>query len=162
VAIEARKSSYDEAVESISQTTGGYILKRQSLNLAQDVAQDFDDFHLQNRYLTREKTDNLLVLTFDGKGIVMRPEGLRKCTKKAVLKSKKLNSRLSAEEKKIENAWYKWPLYTLHYLIFERLKLLRRVKLKKVMFITSTSQSAISGCGPVLKIRQRKLLKPVF
>jgi hypothetical protein len=62
VAIEARKSSYDEAVESISQTTGGYIPKRQSLKLAQDVAQDFDDFYLQNRYLTREKTDNLLVL----------------------------------------------------------------------------------------------------
>jgi hypothetical protein len=100
VAIEARKSSYDEAVESISQTTGGYIPKRQSLKLAQDVAQDFDDFYLQNRYLTREKTDNLLVLTFDGKGIVMRPEGLRECTKKAALKSKKLNSRWSAGEKK--------------------------------------------------------------
>jgi hypothetical protein len=42
----------------------------------------------------------LLVLTFDGKGIVMRPEGLRECTKKAALKSKKLNSRLSAGEKK--------------------------------------------------------------
>ncbi|MFQ3171732.1 MAG: hypothetical protein ACI9DG_001769 [Oleispira sp.] len=66
VTIEARKSSYDEAVESISQTTGGYIPKRQSLKLAQDVAQDFDDFYLQNRYLTREKIDNLLVLTFDG------------------------------------------------------------------------------------------------
>jgi hypothetical protein len=50
--------------------------------------------------LNTEQTDNLLVLTFDGKGIVMRPEGLRECTKKAALKSKKLNSRLSAGEKK--------------------------------------------------------------
>jgi len=100
VAIEARKSSYDEAIESINQTTGGYIQKRQSLKLAQDVAQDFDAFYLQNRYLSAEHTDNLLVLTFDGKGIVMRPEGLRECTKKAALKSKKLNSRLSAGEKK--------------------------------------------------------------
>jgi hypothetical protein len=41
-----------------------------------------------------------LVLTFDGKGIVIRPEGLRECTKKAALNSKKLNSRLSAGEKK--------------------------------------------------------------
>ncbi len=122
VAIEARKSSYDEAVESISQTTGGYIPKRQSLKVAQDVAQDFDDFYRQNRYLTREKTDNLLVLTFDGKGIVMRPESLRECTKKAALKSKKLNSRLRAGEKKIENAWHKWLLSTRCYLIFERLK----------------------------------------
>ena len=100
VAIEARKSSYDEAVESINQTTGGYIQKRQSLQLAQDVAQDFDKYYLQNRYLNPEQTDNLLVLTFDGKGIVMRPEGLREYTKKAALKSKKLNSRLSAGEKK--------------------------------------------------------------
>jgi hypothetical protein len=100
VAIEAIKSSYDEAIESINQTTGGYIQKRQSLQLAQDVAQDFDQYYLQNRYLNTEQTDNLLVLTFDGKGIVMRPEGLRECTKKAALKSKKLNSRLSAGEKK--------------------------------------------------------------
>lgn len=100
VAIEARKSSYDEAVESINLTTGGYIQKRQSLQLAQDVAQDFDKYYLQNRYLNAEQTDNLLVLTFDGKGIVMRPAGLRECTKKAALKSKKLNSRLSAGEKK--------------------------------------------------------------
>lgn len=100
VAIEVRKSSYDEAVESINQTTGGHVQKRQSLKLAQNVAQDFDDFYLQSRYLNTEKTDNLLVLSFDGKGIVMRPEGLRECTKKAALKSKKLNSRLSAGEKK--------------------------------------------------------------
>lgn len=100
VAIEARKSSYDEAVESVNQTTGGYIQKRQSLQLAQDVAQDFDTYYRQNRYLNAERSDNLLVLTFDGKGIVMRPEGLRECTKKAALKSKKLNSRLSAGEKK--------------------------------------------------------------
>jgi hypothetical protein len=100
IAIESRKSSYDEAVETINQTTGGHIQKRQSLKLAQDVAQDFDEYYLQTRYLSAEKTDNLLVLTFDGKGIVMRPEGLRECTKKAALKSKKLNSRLSAGEKK--------------------------------------------------------------
>ena len=100
VAIEARKASYDEIVETINQTTGGHIAKRQTLKLAQDIAQDFDGFYLQNRYLNTEQTDNLLVLSFDGKGIVMRPEGLRECTKKAALKSNKLNSRLSAGEKK--------------------------------------------------------------
>jgi len=100
VAIEARKASYDEVVETINQTTGGHIAKRQTLKLAQDIAQDFDGFYLQNRYLNTEQTDNLLVLSFDGKGIVMRPEGLRECTKKAALKSNKLNSRLSAGEKK--------------------------------------------------------------
>ena len=100
VAIEARKASYDDAIETITQTTGGYIHKRQILRVAQDMSQDFDSYYLQNRYLSPEETDNLLVLTFDGKGIVMRPDGLRECTKKAALKSKKLNSRLSAGEKK--------------------------------------------------------------
>jgi len=41
-----------------------------------------------------------MVLTFDGKGIVMRPGSLRECTKKKAKKSQKLNSRLSAGEKK--------------------------------------------------------------
>jgi hypothetical protein len=40
------------------------------------------------------------VITTDGKGIVMRPDGLRECTKKAAQKNKKLNSRLSQGEKK--------------------------------------------------------------
>jgi transposase len=38
--------------------------------------------------------------SFDGKGIVMRPESLRECTKKKAQNAKKLNSRLSAGEKK--------------------------------------------------------------
>jgi hypothetical protein len=70
------------------------------MNLARDVAQDFEAFYQSNRLIKREKTSDLLVLTFDGKGIVMRPDGLRECTKKAAQKSKKLNSRLSPGEKK--------------------------------------------------------------
>ena len=75
-----------------------FIFQSGQANSRRIVAQDFDDFYRQNCYLTCEKTDNLLVLTFNVKGIVMRPEGLRECTKKATLKSKKLNSRLSAGE----------------------------------------------------------------
>lgn len=99
-ALEVIRGSFDNAVESIDKTTGGHLPKRQSLKLAQDVAQDFEFYYQQNQYITPEKTDDLLILTFDGKGIVMRPEGLRECTKKAALKSKKLNSRLSPGEKK--------------------------------------------------------------
>lgn len=100
VALEALKGSFDNAVESIDTTTAGHIPKRQSLNLVQDVAQDFEAYYLQERFKVAEKTENLLVLTFDGKGVVMRKEGLRECTKKAAEKSKKLNSRLSPGEKK--------------------------------------------------------------
>ena len=70
-ALEAIKSSFDNAIESIDKTTGGHIPKRQSLQLVQDVAQDFELYYEQNHYQRPEDTDDLLVLTFDGKGIVI-------------------------------------------------------------------------------------------
>jgi hypothetical protein len=100
VAKEAIKGSYDNVVETIQDTTGCCIAKRQSLNVVQDIALDFETYYQQNRFAKPEETDDVLVLTCDGKGIVMRPDGLRECTKKAAQKSKKLNSRLSQGEKK--------------------------------------------------------------
>lgn len=97
---ESIRSSFDEATEAINTTTGAHVPKRQSLEVAQDVATDFDAFYQQSRFKQPENTQDLLVLSFDGKGIVMRPDGLRACTQKAARKSKKLNSRLSAGEKK--------------------------------------------------------------
>ena len=107
VAIEAAKNSFDDTVESINTTTGANIAKRQTLQLVQEVAQNFDDYYLQNRYVEPEKSQGILVLSFDGKGIVVRPESLRECTAKAAKRSKKLNSRLSQGEKKIASAWHK-------------------------------------------------------
>jgi len=100
LAKEVIKNSFDNAVEAIDETTGGHIPKRQSLKLAQDIVQDFEGYYQQQRLKVEEKTSDLLVLSFDGKGIVMRSEGLRECTQKAAKKSKKLESRLSAGEKK--------------------------------------------------------------
>jgi hypothetical protein len=100
VAVEAVRGSFDNAIEAISKTTGGHVAKRQSLELVKDVAQDFESYYRQNRHQIAEQAEDLLVLTFDGKGVVMRPDGLRECTKKAAKKSKKLNSRLSPGEKK--------------------------------------------------------------
>lgn len=97
---EALRGSFDDAVEAIDETTGGHVPKRQSLNLVQDVAQDFESFYQQKRFTEPEETSDLLVLSFDGKGVVMRPDSLRECTKKAAKKNKKLNSRLSPGEKK--------------------------------------------------------------
>jgi len=97
---EAIRGSFDSTVEVIKETTGGAVPKKQSLNLVRDVAQDFESYYQEKRFLKPEETDDLLVLTFDGKGIVMRPDSLRACTKKAAQKSKKLNSRLSQGEKK--------------------------------------------------------------
>jgi len=65
-----------------------------------DVAQDFEAFYQKTRFIEPEDTTDLLVLTFDGKGIVMRPDSLRECTKKNAQKTNKLASRLSQGEKK--------------------------------------------------------------
>ncbi len=92
--------SFDNAIESVKETSGGHIPKRQSLNVVRNVAQDFETYYAQKRFITPEDNDGLLVLSFDGKGIVMRHDSLRECTKKSAKKSKKLGSRLSPGEKK--------------------------------------------------------------
>jgi hypothetical protein len=100
VSNEAIRGSFDDVVETVGETTGGHVPKRQSLNIVRDVAQDFEGFYQKKRFIKPEDTSDLLILTFDGKGIVMRPDSLRECTKKAAQKSNKLNSRLSQGEKK--------------------------------------------------------------
>lgn len=100
VALEAVKSSFDNVVEAIDSTTAGHVPKRQCLNVVQDIAQHFEAFYEENRFDEPEKTKDLLVLSFDGKGVVMRKEGLRECTRKSANKGNKLESRLSAGEKK--------------------------------------------------------------
>lgn len=97
---EAVKGSFDNACETIKQTTGGHIAKRQSLEVVQDVAQDFEAFYVKRAFTQPEQSENLLVISTDGKGIVMRSDSLRPCTQKAAQKTKKLNSRLSQGEKK--------------------------------------------------------------
>ncbi len=68
---EAIKGSFDESVQCIKTTTGGHVPKRQSLMLVEDVAQYFCSFYEQNRFVSPEQTNDLLVMSFDGKGIVM-------------------------------------------------------------------------------------------
>lgn len=98
---EAIKGSFDESVYCIKTTTGGHVPKRQSLMLVEDVAQDFCVFYEQSRFLSPEQTTDLLVMSFDGKGIVMRHDSLREVTKKAAMnQDQKLQTRLSQGEKR--------------------------------------------------------------
>ena len=61
---------------------------------------DFVSFYEQ-RQVNDEQTNDLLALSFDGKGLVMLPEGLRETTRKNAEKSqKKRQTRLSPGEKK--------------------------------------------------------------
>lgn len=97
---ESSKNSFDDAVLSIASTTGSKIAKRQVEELVVDVAQDFENFYEQRRARGPEDTKDLLVLTFDAKGVVMRRDALRKVTREAAAKeAHKLKTRLSKGEK---------------------------------------------------------------
>lgn len=102
---EVAKNSFDEAIASVKARTGVNIAKRQAEELSQKASIDFDHFY-ENRILNSEvqallKAKPILVLTTDGKGIVMRPEDLREATRKRSNEAQsKLKKRLSRGEKR--------------------------------------------------------------
>ena len=98
VAEESAKSSFDEVVELIAKRTGANVPKRQVEELTVRAAQDFDAFY-RDQLCEAEQTDDLLVLSFDGKGIAMRHEDLREATRKAAAAEPKLHTRLAKGEK---------------------------------------------------------------
>lgn len=97
-AIESSRGSFDEAVDGIDRATGQWIGKRQAEQLAAAAAVDFEAFYA-TREVTAAGADDVVVLSADGKGVVMRPEGLRDQTAKAA-SSAKLTTRLSKGEKR--------------------------------------------------------------
>ena len=100
VVTDAIDRSYDSVVKRHRENCPGIVGKHQAIKLVEDTAQDFVGFYEQ-RTTEDEQTDDLLVLSFDGKGLVMRPEGLREATRKNAEKSKKKRqTRLSPGEKK--------------------------------------------------------------
>ena len=103
VATEAAKSSFDETLAMIRSTTGGHVAKRQLEELTIRAAQDFDAFYeLRHAQAYPNKASGpILVISADGKGVVMRPEDLREPTRKAAeARTQKMGTRLSKGEKK--------------------------------------------------------------
>jgi hypothetical protein len=103
VAEEAAKSSFDETFESIGKITGGHVPKRQIEELAMRAAVDFDAFYerRQGQPAVGEHSESILVMSVDGKGVVMRMQDLREQTHKAAMARKhKMGARLSKGEKK--------------------------------------------------------------
>ena len=100
VVVEASKSSFDECVHSLKSTTGGHVPKRQCEQIVSRAARDFEDYYQNTAEVADQKKSNLLVLTMDSKGIVMRTEDLRPATKKAAQCQPKTKARLSPGEKK--------------------------------------------------------------
>ena len=104
LAFEAAKNSFEASIETVSSRTGVKLPKRQAEEIAGRVSQDFDDFYAERLVDDLTKTTaerDLLVLTTDAKGIVVRQDDLREATKvRAKAAEKKLKKRLSKGEKK--------------------------------------------------------------
>ena len=96
---EIARASFDEVVELIRDRSGAEVAKRQVEELVVRAARDFDAFYKLTKWETNATSD-LLVLSTDGKGIVMRHEDLREATRLAAeQKANKLETRLSPGEK---------------------------------------------------------------
>lgn len=99
VAEEAARASFDEVVEQVPKQSGAVVPKRQAEELARRAAVDFGAFY-RDRLREPEDGNDLLVLSFDGKGIAMLHRDLREATRKKAEKAKRrLETRLTKGEK---------------------------------------------------------------
>ena len=97
-AIESPRGSFGGAAAAIERTTGQRIGKRQVEGLAAAAAADFGAFYA-GRVPPLADAGDLLVLSCDGKGVVMRPGALRRrAAAKAARAAPKLATRLSRGE----------------------------------------------------------------
>jgi hypothetical protein len=99
VVVESVRGSFEAAAAALQRATGVAVGKRQVEALAQAAAVDIEAFYSARRPPTAG-ADQLLVMSFDGKGIVMIPAALRQATAKAAERNQqKLATRLSPGEK---------------------------------------------------------------
>ena len=96
-AIEASRGSFDATVEAIERSTAQAVGKRQVETLVRRAAADVDAFYAA---INRPPVpDHVLVVSVDGKGIVMRADSLRPATARAAANTTtKLKTRLSKGE----------------------------------------------------------------
>jgi hypothetical protein len=83
VARQAAQNSFEATVAEVSATTGAHVAKRQAEGLAHEAARDFDEFYRVRHEAAAQvpASGSVLVVSVDGKGICMRPEGLRDATR---------------------------------------------------------------------------------
>jgi hypothetical protein len=98
-AVESARGSYEDAQAAVGRACGQPLGKRQIEQLANAAAVDFESFYEQ-RASSLVAPGDVLVLSCDGKGVVMRHDALRPATAKAAQRaSPKLDTRLSKGEK---------------------------------------------------------------
>ncbi|MHB8340868.1 MAG: ISKra4 family transposase [Mycobacteriales bacterium] len=98
-ALEASRDSYEATGEAIRRYTGVHVPKRQLIELARAAAVDFEAYYAAaGRPATA--VGDVLCISLDGKGVVMRPDALREATAKAAAQAThKMKTRLSKGEK---------------------------------------------------------------
>jgi hypothetical protein len=97
--IESARGSFGDGATAITRATGVKLGKRQAEELARRAAADIGAFYHERRP-GPAPDEHVLVLTCDGKGIVMRPDALRPATARAAARNgHKLATRLSPGEK---------------------------------------------------------------
>ena len=100
VAKLASKMSFDATMQTMADLTGAHVPKRQAEQLVQHSAKDFEQFYNGTWFETTGVQSELLVLTYDQKGVVLRKEDLKEATRKAAENSKKkMDTRQSKGEK---------------------------------------------------------------
>ncbi|MEU5185435.1 ISKra4 family transposase [Streptomyces longwoodensis] len=97
--LEATRGSFDAARAAIARRCGNVIGKRQLEREVVHAARDIDAFY--HAHVVEPCTaDTMLVISVDGKGIVMRPEALREATRQAAAKrAHTFRTRLASGEK---------------------------------------------------------------
>ena len=99
-AIESTRGSFDDASQAIERSTGVPVAKRQVESLTATAATDVEEFYAA-RAPDPGGSNDVVVISVDGKGIVMRPDALREATAKAAgAATPKLGCRLSKGEKR--------------------------------------------------------------
>ena len=96
VAEAASSRSFDEALSELSRHSGAQVPKRQAEQLAARAAEDFDAFYEARRAAAGEPSPDksVVVLTFDGKGVVLHREDLREATRKAAERRRRQREQL--------------------------------------------------------------------
>jgi len=103
VAIESSKNSFSETMQAVEEITGVKMSKREAEKLSLKASEHFYLYYLQKG--KKEQVENqdlpLVILTVDGKGIVMKKEDLKEETRKKSEEkaSHKFNKRRSKGEK---------------------------------------------------------------
>ena len=97
-ATESSRGSFEQAAAAIARASGQRVGKRQVEALTARAAADVEDFYTTAE-CTEAAEDDVLVISADGKGIVMRPDSLRAATARAAATTK-LATRLSKGEKR--------------------------------------------------------------